>query len=214
MITRGTPIIIGSQTAASIHTFAAMVAAGKVIVDSEEIHLPLRHSHHRYTIATAGGPLNLTVSITGSTNTMPVRMKDVEISEHAKWRHLHWGALFSAYGKTPYFDYIADDLKSIIAGNQTSLLEFNTQLQRLIIDFMDLPIEVTTCPVTPEIVATSTDLRRKLGTKKGDIVTGISDVPYYQLWSDKNGFLPNLSILDLLMNTGREAIFTLLKMVE
>ncbi|MBR5102971.1 MAG: WbqC family protein, partial [Muribaculaceae bacterium] len=131
MITHGTPIIIGSQTAASIHTFAAMMAAGKVWVDSEETRLPLRHSHHRYSIATAGGPLSLTVSITGNTNAMPVKMKDVEISEHAKWRHLHWGALFSAYGKTPYFDYIADELHAIVAGNQTSLLQFNTQLQQL-----------------------------------------------------------------------------------
>ena len=33
--------------------------------------------------------------------------------------------------------------------------------------------------------------------------------PYYQVYRQKHGFLPNLSILDLLMNMGPESIFYL-----
>ena len=40
----------------------------------------------------------------------------------------------------------------------------------------------------------------------------LTDVPYYQVWADRHGFVPRLSILDLLMNEGREGIFTLLRM--
>lgn len=203
---------MGSMAAGSVRCYAAMLQAGKVIIDPDERRLPLRHSHHRYLVDGPNGTQRLTIALDGTTNAMPVRMRDVRISEHGNWRHLHWGALYSAYGKSPYFDYIADDLHSIICGEQTSLLEFNTALQNLIIDFLDLPIEIETKPITPEIAAEATDLRGLIGGKKSDTLP-ITDVPYYQVWASRHGFQPGLSILDLLMNTGRESIYTLQKML-
>lgn len=200
------------MAAGSVRCYAAMLQAGKVIIDPDERRLPLRHSHHRYLVDGPNGTQRLTIALDGSTNAMPVRMRDVRISEHGNWRHLHWGALYSAYGKSPYFDYIADDLHSIIGCEQTSLLEFNTALQNLIIDFLDLPIEIETKSITPEIAAEATDLRGLIGGKKPDTLP-IADVPYYQVWASRHGFQPGLSILDLLMNTGRESIYTLQKML-
>ena len=53
-----------------------------------------------------------------------------------------------------------------------------------------------------------------MGLKRGDRLA-LANVPYYQMWSQRRGsFTPALSILDLLMNEGREGIFTLLKMSE
>lgn len=203
---------MGSMAAGSVRCYAAMLQAGKVIIDPDERRLPLRHSHHRYLVDGPNGTQRLTIALDRTTNAMPVRMHDVRISEHGNWRHLHWGALYSAYGKSPYFDYIADDLHSIIGGEQTSLLEFNTALQNLIIDFLDLPIEIETKPITPEIAAEASDLRSLIGGKKPDTLP-ITDVPYYQVWASRHGFQPDLSILDLLMNTGRESIYTLQKML-
>lgn len=200
------------MAAGSVRCYAAMLQAGKVIIDPDERRLPLRHSHHRYLVDGPNGTQRLTIALDGTTNAMPVRMRDVRISVHGNWRHLHWGALYSAYGKSPYFDYIADDLHSIIGGEQTSLLEFNTALQNLIIDFLDLPIEIETKSITPEIAAEATDLRSLIGGKKPDTLP-ITDVPYYQVWASRHGFQPGLSILDLLMNTGRESIYTLQKML-
>ncbi len=203
---------MGSMTAASVRCYAAMLHAGKVIVDARECKLPLRHSHHRYLVDGPNGVQMLTVALERSTNAMPVPITDVKISEHGNWRHLHWGALYSAYGKSVYFDYIADDLHHVIFGNQSSLLEFNAELQRLIIDFLDLPIEVATRSITADDMAESIDLRGRIGGKRPDTLP-ITDVPYYQVWSGRHGFQPDLSILDLMMNTGREAIYTLLKMI-
>ena len=211
MLEKGRAIIMGSMAAGSVRCYAAMLRAGKVVIDAHERHLPLRHSHHRYTIDGPNGAQRLTIALEGRTNAMPVPMCDVRISEHGNWRHLHWGALYSAYGKSPYFDYVADDLHAIIHGKQTSLLEFNIQLQALIIEFLDLPIEIVTTKVTPEMAAEAIDLRGKIGGKRPDTLP-IANVPYYQMWASRHGFLPALSILDLLMNTGREAIYTLLQM--
>lgn len=205
--------------------------AGTVIIDADERHLPLRHSHHRYCIDGPNGMQKLTVPLVGETDNMATPMREVRISEHGNWRRLHWGALYSAYGRTPYFDHIAPDLEAIIInGHQTHLLELNTQLQQLIVDFMDLPITFNAqgllnaqCPSAkhgrnsqfsiPNSQLKIEDLRGKIEGKKGDDLP-IADVPYYQVWAMRHGFVPHLSILDLLMNEGREGIFTLMQMTE
>lgn len=212
-------LLMGSMCAGDVRCYAAMVRAGEVVIDATERQLPLRHSHHRYVIDAPNGAVKLTVPLEGSTNAMPVMMKDVLVSEHGNWRHLHWGALFSSYGKSPFFDYIASDLQRIIArGKQESLLDLNMELHRLIVDFMDLPITTTIATTQQEVDEAlecgAHDLRGKVGLKRGDRLT-IANVPYYQMWSQRRGsFTPGLSILDLLMNEGREGIFTLLKMSE
>lgn len=197
--------------AGSVRYYAACVAAGKVAIDTDETRLPLRHSHHRYAIAGPNGVQQLTVPLVGDTNAMPVAMRDVRISEHASWRRLHWGALFSAYGRTPYFDYVAADLEPVIMGAQRWLLDYNEQLQQVIVDFMDLPVDFV--HATDADTSMATDLRGRIGGKKPDSLP-IASVPYYQVWQDRHGFVENLSILDLMMNMGREGIFTLLKMTQ
>ncbi len=204
-------LLTGSMAAGSVRYYAACIKAGTVAVDTDEVHLPLRHSHHRYAIAGPNGVQQLTVPLVGETNAMNVPMRDVRISEHAAWRRLHWGALFSAYGRSPYFDYVAADLEPIIMGNQQWLLDYNEQLQHVIVDFMDLPVQfVRACDID---TSTATDMRRALGGKKRDTLP-IDDVQYYQVWQERYGFAPGLSILDLMMNMGREGIITLLKMTE
>lgn len=212
-------MVLGSFCAGDLRCYAAMVKAGEVVIDATERHLPLRHSHHRYVIDAPNGPVKLSVPLVGSTNAMPVPMRNVLVSEHGNWRHLHWGALFSSYGKSPFFDFIADDLHHIlIEDRQQHLLDLNMALHQLIVEFMDLPITTRVVTDDDEIAALTDsgilDLRGKIGGKRADTLP-ITDVPYHQMWSYRSGkFQPRLSILDLLMNEGREGIFTLLKMVE
>lgn len=202
---------MGSMCAASVRCYAAALEAGTLLVDLDERRLPLRHSHHRYRIDGPNGVQTLTVPLVGSTNNMMTPLSDVLISEHGDWRRLHWGALFSAYGRSPYFDYVADDLARVIHGGQRYLHEFNSQLHEVIIDFMDLPIITRYMSSAERPDADAVDLRGRIAMKKPDNLA-IVNVPYSQMWSSQQGFEPDLSILDLMMNTGREGIFTLMAM--
>lgn len=197
---------MGSMCAASVRCYAAAIAAGTLLVDLDETRLPLRHSHHRYRIDGPNGIQTLTVPLVGSTNNMMTPLRDVLISEHGDWRRLHWGALFSAYGRSPYFDYVADDLSRVIHGNQRYLHDFNAQLHQLVVDFMDLPIATRYAFNSEE--GNALDLRGRIAVKKADTLP-IANVPYYQMWTGKEEFRADLSILDLMMNMGREGIFTL-----
>lgn len=206
-------VVMGSMCAASVRCYAAALKAGTLLVDLDERRLPLRHSHHRYRIDGPNGLQTLTVPLVGSTNNMMTPLRDVLISEHGDWRRLHWGALFSAYGRSPYFDYVADDLSRVIHGSQRYLHEFNSQMHEVIVDFMDLPITTTLLHEANTSEAEVTDLRGRIAMKKPDTLP-IADVPYYQMWKGQEGFKANLSILDLMMNMGREGIYTLMEMTK
>ena len=206
-------IIMGSMCAASVRCYAVALRAGTLLVDLDERRLPLRHSHHRYRIDGPNGIQTLTVPLVGSTNNMMTPLRDVLISEHGDWRRLHWGALFSAYGRSPYFDYVADDLSRVINGSQRYLHEFNSQLHAVIVDFMDLPLTTRYLDeVGQDDMADALDLRGRIAMKKADNLP-LANVEYYQMWKGSTGFKADLSILDLMMNMGREGIFTLMAMV-
>lgn len=75
---------------------------------------------NRCVIATANGVQALTVPVERTTEpaaaadspqALKCLMKDVRISDHGNWRHLHWNALMSAYGESPFFEYYADDIR-------------------------------------------------------------------------------------------------------
>ncbi len=206
-------VVMGSMCAASVRCYAAALKAGTLLVDLGERRLPLRHSHHRYRIDGPNGLQTLTVPLVGSTNNMMTPLKDVLISEHGDWRRLHWGALFSAYGRSPYFDYVADDLSRVIHGSQRYLHEFNMQLHEVIVEFMDLPLTTRYLDEGEPLDGVVADLRGRIAMKKPDTLA-IANVPYYQMWKNQAGFKPDLSILDLMMNLGREAVLTLLDMTR
>jgi len=202
---------MGSMCAATVRCYAAALRAGTLLIDLDERRLPLRHSHHRYRIDGPNGVQTLTVPLVGSTNNMMTPLRDVLISEHGDWRRLHWGALYSAYGRSPYFDYVADDLYRVIYGSQRYLHEFNRQMHAVIVDFMDLPVETRYVATAGDIDGAVDDLRGRIAMKKPDALP-IANVPYYQMWTGETGFCPDMSILDLMMNMGREGVITLMLM--
>jgi len=213
-LTGSESVLMGSMCAASVRCYAAAVKTGSLLVDLDEKRLPLRHSHHRYSIDGPNGIQTLTVPLVGSTNNMMAPLRDVLISEHGDWRRLHWGALFSAYGRSPYFDYVADDLARVINGGQRYLYEFNRQMHEVIVDFMDLPLRTRYVHGAEEADSDGLlDLWGRIAMKKPDALP-IKDISYYQMWSGQEGFRPRLSILDLMMNMGREGVITLMAMAD
>lgn len=207
-------IVLSSSYMGSVRYYASMLAANETTVDASETGITHAWMHNHCRICGANGVQQLVVPIDKSDYNAHTPMRDVVISNHGNWRHLHWGALFSSYGKTPFFDYIADDLERVIKGNQHYLIDLNAELQTLVIDFLDLPISWNIANDAPH--CDMMDLRGKVGDKRivPTVPLSLHDVPYYQQWADRTGFIPDLSIIDMLCNLGREAVFTLLSMSQ
>ena len=254
---------------------------------------------NRCVIASANGPQTLTVPTERYVG-LKCPMRDIRISDHGNWRHLHWQALVSAYGETPFFEYYADDLRPYFEERRwTYLLDFNLDIMHTLCSLLDVrptlslsdhyittdaPTAVHAAPTTAHAATTTahaaatattggsdsmgeeaelnaesklfeeakgagSNVESKLfeeakgagsnaesklfeeakgaGSMGGEAGSNFIDLrdairpkrplpdsefdprPYYQVRAARHGFLPNLSVLDLLFNEGPEGIFWL-----
>ena len=160
----------------------------------------------RAVIATESGTLSLNIPVVHDSGR--TAMRDVRISEHGNWRHQHWNALVSAYRNSPFFEYYADDFAHFYEERDGFLLDFNLRLHNVICELLGLEREVTVITEGNIDTADACDLRHIAEPKAMKALTE-QPQPYYQVFSQRNGFIPNLSVLDLLFNMGPEGLITL-----
>ena len=170
---------------------------------------------NRCLIATTQGIQALTVPVDRPSTVNDI--KDIRVSDHGNWRHLHWNALQSAYGESPFFDYYQDDIRPFFEQRWDFLLDFNEAIRAKMCELIDIQPKVSLTDSWSDISHSSLhtlhssiiDLREAIRPKHPGADPDFEAKPYYQVYRQKHGFLPNLSILDLLFNMGPESIFYL-----
>lgn len=202
-------VLLTSAYLAPVQYYAWMLAADKVLIEQHDHYLKQTY-RNRCTIAAADGPLSLTVPIIKPDNEK-CPMKDIRISDHGNWRHLHWNALKSAYRMSPFWEYYEDDFRPFYEKKWEFLMDYNQELQAKICELIDMEPQISrteaflTAP-EPEIM----DLRNVIHPKKEIALDErFQALPYYQVFKERLGFLPNMSIMDLLMNMGPESLLIL-----
>ena len=160
---------------------------------------------NRCLIATTNGVQALTVPIIRSESPL---IKDIRISDHGNWRHLHWNALQSAYGESPFFEYYQDDFRPFFTERWEFLYDFNEAIRTKVCELIDIQPRVSDTEAFDASPAIP-DFRQAINPKHPEPDPDFTPKPYYQVYQQKHGFLPNLSILDLLFNMGPESIFFL-----
>jgi hypothetical protein len=163
---------------------------------------------NRCLIATTQGVQALTVPVERGTS---LCMKDIRISDHGNWRHLHWNALVSAYGESPFFEYYQDDIRPFFEKRWEFLFDFNEEIRMKMCELVDIQPKVN---YSLEFRVESgefalKDFREGIRPKHPMADPDFEAKPYYQVYQQKHGFLANLSVLDLLFNMGPEGIFYL-----
>ena len=169
-------------------------------------HFMKQTYRNRCMIATTNGLQALTVPIEKPAQDKCL-MRDVRISDHGNWRHLHWNALCSAYGESPFFEFYADDLRPFFERKYAFLYDFNMAITECMCSLLD--IRPCLKPTDDYLKDVPNDFRDAIRPKHPLPDAAFTTQPYYQVYARKHGFLPNLSILDLLFNMGNEAIFYL-----
>ena len=180
----------------------------QVLIEQHETFLK-QTFRNRCLIATTQGIQVLTVPVsTGDSHAI----KDVRVSDHGNWRHLHWQALQSAYGDSPFFEYYADDLWPFFEKRWDFLLDFNEAIRQKMCELLDIHPQVGYTSDYQHIDSqhsTLNDFRTAIDPKHPVADADFIPRRYYQVFEQKHGFLPNLSILDLLFNMGPESIYYL-----
>jgi len=160
---------------------------------------------NRCLIATTSGVQALVIPVERSHGQKTLTC-DIRISDHGSWRHLHWNAICSAYGESAFFDYVADDLRPFYEKRYEFLVDFNADLCRAICRIIDIEprFEPTSHYINDPAAEGLADYREAIRPKHPRPTAGFAPRPYYQVYAQKFGFHPNLSILDMVMNLGRE----------
>lgn len=186
---------------APIQYYSAMFRATDVVIEICDNYQKQSY-RNRCHIYGANGLMPLSIPVE-KPDTPKCQMKDIRIAEHGNWRHLHWNAITSAYRSTPFFEYYEDDFRPFYENRYTFLHDFNEELRQLIFRLIGIETPVTYSQTyTHTLPDGITDLRESIHPKRpSDFTTK----PYYQVFAPKHGFLPNLSIVDLLFNMGNEA---------
>ncbi len=158
---------------------------------------------NRCVIATTNGTQALTVPIEKGADLI----RDTRLSDHGNWRHLHWNALCSAYGESPFFEYYQDDIRPFFEKKWEFLYDFNGEITLKICEL--LGIQPRIIPTDIYVKTADNDFREVIHPKHPLPDEDFSPRRYYQVYERKHGFIPNLSILDLLFNMGNESILYL-----
>lgn len=201
---------LGSAYLAPIEYYSKLLTYETVYIEQHDHYIKQTY-RNRCNIVGPGGLLPLSIP-TVKPESLKCAMKDIRISDHGNWRHLHWNAIESAYNNTPFFEYYKDDFAPFYEKKHTFLFDFNEELRQLICELIDMNPNVNyTAEYKTTFTTDEIDFREIIHPKK-DFSTEDPEfipTPYYQVFEARHGFLPNLSIIDLLFNMGPESLLVL-----
>ncbi|HEY5510767.1 MAG TPA: WbqC family protein [Prolixibacteraceae bacterium] len=209
MESSGNKVILNTAYLAPVQYFTKLLHYHEVWMDTGE-HFLKQSYRNRCTILTANGPQNLSVPVAEGANSKKV-IRDVMISYDHPWQKLHWKALISAYNNAPFFEYYSDSLAPFYEFKKWKFLaDFNLEIQDVILSELNIKCNVNLKEqFIPEkdIPLEMDDFRYvihpKVQRQKEDI--HFRPQVYMQVFQEKFGFSPNLSIVDLLFNEGPNA---------
>ncbi len=161
----------------------------------------------------ADGKQSLSFPITHSEGTHKHLISEVLIDYSKPWVLQHKRAIISAYRTSAYFEYYQDELFAILDSKPERLLDLNTRLLEFFLDKIGIKAEIR----MTENYSQNTDcedLREVIHPKRPDNILEKLELnkPYFQVFAEKHGFIPNLSIMDLLFNEGPDSIIYLKKL--
>ena len=202
-------ILLSSAYLAPVEYYTKLYAYDKVYVERFD-HYMKQTYRNRCVIASASGPLALTIP-TEKNDELKCLMKDMRISDHGNWRRVHWNAFVASYRHSPFFDYYADEFHVFFERKYGFLYDFNMDLCRWVCRQIDLQPCMSPTGYYVASPEAADDFRERIHPKKPcqSYDPQFEAKPYYQVFDAQTGFLPNLSIVDLLFNMGPESLLVL-----
>ncbi|HOF93748.1 MAG TPA: WbqC family protein [Bacteroidales bacterium] len=201
-------VLLSTAYLAPVSYYVLLARAEKVIIEQHENYQKQSY-RNRCLIASANGPMVLSIPVKKS---LPGKnsIRDIQLSGHGNWQHVHWNSLVSAYASSPYFAFYRDDIRPFYEKKYKYLFDFNEALREEICALLHLePRLEYSKSYTPGPETEILDYRELIHPKKQrpeELLPG----HYVQVFDRKFGFLPDLSVLDLLFNTGPEACLFLM----
>lgn len=191
----------------NLHYFYYVLNADTLLIEQHE-NYQRQSLRNRCAILSANGLLHLSIPM--HKRAVKEGIADIAISYSENWQIRHWRAIVSAYKNSPYFDYFEEEIHYFYEQHFEKLLDYNTAQLKLLLRLLKQKKELGFTTEFKKEQEQLKDLRyiadAKTDFRKDAAVISTLEKPYYQTFSVKFPFQPNLSFLDLLFNTGLESL--------
>ncbi len=196
------PVLIEPMYLPPVAVFALWYRYGSLVWE-QHAHYVKGSYRNRCHLAGPNGLLRLSIPLHKGKN-QHTPMRKVRISYDHPWQKEHWQSLCSAYRRSPYFEYFEPELKPFYEKTWETLLEFNLALLQWITAALQWDYALALSETFESRPPDMDDYRDRITPRHqpGEIIPGYRSPRYRQVFEDRTGFLPGLSIADLLFNEG------------
>lgn len=196
------PVLLSLQYLPPISWFLALAQAPKVYLEQHE-HYVKGSYRNRCIIASVNGPERLSITLRKGKNQQQ-GIREVRIAYDEPWQIRHWRAICTAYGNSPFFEHYAELFEPFYKEKKYELLwDWNYDLLMLCLKILKLKTAILFTEKYEAHPEYAIDLRNDFSPKTNNQSTGFQPIKYPQVFEDRLGFLPDLSILDLIFCAGR-----------
>jgi hypothetical protein len=164
---------------------------------------PKQTWRNRYDVINAHGLQTLTIPVLGQKG-RKISTAEIKIDNRLPWQRTHLRTIQAAYGSSPFYEHYIEVIEPLFSKEYELLSDFNRDSLTLILSELNLQ---NTIQFSNEYINASegeTDLRPYFKPSKFSQIN-FNEISYVQTFADRMGFIPNLSILDMLFNTGPES---------
>jgi hypothetical protein len=198
-------LLIDVQYLPPVTWFARVLQADEVVLERCENFVKATN-RHRTEVAMEKGRHTLSIPLLGGRDSRRLYTDTIISYEAANWQKSHWHSIIASYGSAPFFEFYEHKLKPFYTTPYTSLYDYNLKLTELMFSFLKVNI-------TPHFTKEYEKEPKGVNDFRSTRLTTFYDIPpYYQVFADKTGFQPDVSIIDLIFNLGPAAKDYLLKL--
>ena len=206
-------LLLSTAYFAPVHFYTRYLHHSEVYLEQFE-NFTKQTYRNRCLILGGNGPISLVIPVVKGRGPK-ILIKDLQISYEENWQRNHWQTIVSAYNSSPYFEYYQDELYPFFERKTKYLLDYNLQIHEQLCDFFEIENKIRLTEDFEKVPKNTVNLRDGISPKlKHNPDTEFQPRTYTQVFSEKYGFLSNLSILDLLFNEGPNAYTILLQSLQ
>jgi hypothetical protein len=198
-------IVLPTAYLAPVQYYSKLKKHPNCIIEHCE-HFPKQTYRSRCDIYSPNGLLTLSVPLVKRNHRQTI--KDIKISYEYDWQRLHWRTIEASYRSSPFFEYYEDDFHPFYHTKKFDfLIDLNESLQQELLKLLKLKVNYQFTTDYIKTYPETTDFRELISPKKSlQLDPEFSPTPYWQVFEARHGFIPNLSIIDLLFNQGSKTL--------
>lgn len=194
-------ILISTAYLPSIDYMRVILHADEILIEKKENYIKQTYRNRCYILSPHGAQLLSVPVYEGSRHKVLVTEARIDYSK--RWQQVHLRAMISSYKSSPYFDFYFDEVEKIISENFEFLFDLNNALFNCVLNMLRIKKTISYTEHFEPV-----NMKHKDSDYRYRILPGQSiftSKQYYQVFEAETGFVPGLSIVDLIFNQGPEA---------